>query len=144
MEPDEHLSLLDHMTDRQTRPVPITPGRTVNGSKHLARTNLAQVPKVVLQDPLLDRHLSIRVQMLDLAAATSTGMQPEVGARRLHPLRALPHKRHQLALLPLVLAAMHLHGHPLERQGPFNEDHLAIRPPGHSLPFKIQRFNVQR
>ena len=45
------------------------------------------MPQVVFEHALLDGHLGRRVQVLHLAAAAGTGVQPEVRAARAHALR---------------------------------------------------------
>jgi hypothetical protein len=67
----------------------------------------------------------------------------EVRAGRAHALRTLATQLRQRALLPVVLAPVHLHLHLLAGQRPFDEDDLAVGTPADPLPLQIEGFDVQ-
>ena len=141
---DQHRALLAHVAHRKARAPAVAPGRALrSGRSTVSGLHLAQVPQVVLQHALLDRHLGADVQVLHLAAAAGALVQAEVRAARAHALRRLPVDRRQRGLLPVVLLAVDLGGHPLERQRAFDEHHLAVGPAGHALRVDVERVHFQ-
>ncbi len=138
---DQHLALFVHMAHRQARAEAVAPGRPLDRAQHGLGPHLAQVPQVVFQHTLLHSHLGRFVQVLHLAAATSAGVQAEMRATGTHALRRLVvHRRHHTGL-PVVLLAVHVDADLLERQGAFDEDHLAIGPAGDALGIDVEGFH---
>ena len=140
---DQHGAFLDDMPHAQTRAAPVAPGRAFDGPQHALCLDLRKVPQVVFQHALLHRHLCRGVQVLHLAAAARPRVQAEVLATRAHALRAFARDGRDLALLPLVLLACHIHLHTLGGQGAFNEHHLAVGAVRHALGFEVQRLHLQ-
>jgi len=71
-------------------------------------------------------------------------VQAEVRAGRAHALRALTLQHAELALLPLVLASVHLNLDPLTGQCTLDEHHLAVGPARNALPFEVERLDLER
>jgi len=139
----QHRALLVHMPHRQARAVAVAPGRAFDRPQDVLGPHLAQVPQVVLQHPLLHRHLRADVQVLHLAAATGAGMQAEMRAAGLDALGRLMVNRRHRALLPVVLLAVHVRAHHFERERAFHEHHLAIGAVGNALGLDVERLNRQ-
>ena len=143
MEADQHAALLADVTHRQARATTVAPGRTFDRPQQAFGFHLTEVPKAVLENSLLDRHLCSDVQVLHPAAATGSSMQAEVLARRPHALRTLFPQRGQGSPFPLVLAPQDAHLHEFAGQSAIDEDDLAVRIVGDALCFTIQRFDPQ-
>jgi hypothetical protein len=125
------------------RPVAVAPGRALNRPQHVIGLDLANVPQVVLQHPLLDGHLRTDVQVLHLAAAARTLVQAKVRAIRAHALGRLAVDFGQRALLKTVFLAVDLALTCSKGKRPVNEHHLAIRPVGHTLGFQVKRLHQE-
>ena len=126
VEADQHLALFLHITHRQAGTVAVAPGGALDGPQHHAGLDLAQVPEVVFQHPLLGSHLGAGMQMLHLAAAAGTTMQAEVRAVGAHALGRFPVDRRDSGLFPVVLFAIGLGTDVFEGQRTFDEHHLAV------------------
>ena len=87
MKTHQHRTLFVHMAHRKTGAVTVAPSRALYGSQNMVGLDFAQMPQVVFQYPLLDRHLRGRLQVLHLAATTGPSMQTKMGATGLHALR---------------------------------------------------------
>ena len=140
---DQHLALLDHMAHRQARAPAVAPVRPMDGAQQMVGLALAQMPEVVFQHALLHRHLRGRVQVLHLAAATGAGMQAEMRAAWRHALGGLLVHRRDRGRFPGILLAMAGGAHPLVRQGPVDEDHLAVGTARHALGIQIHGMHQQ-
>ena len=143
MKTDQHLALFDHMAHRQPGAVAVAPGRALDGAQHGLGPDLAQVPEVVFQHPLLDGHLGAHMQVLHLAAAAGTGVQAEMRAAGAYTLRRFAVDRRQAGLLPVVLFAVGVRGDQLERQGTIDEDNLAIGLACNALGIQVERLHLQ-
>ena len=143
METHQHLALLADKPHRQACTIPVGPLRPLDRAQDVLGPNLAQMPQVVFQDPLLHGHLSGSVQVLHLATAAGTFMQSEMRASRLHALRRrlVHHGEHRL--LETGLAAAHLDADPLKRKRALDKHHLAVVPVGNSLRVDVQRLDQQ-
>ena len=139
----QHRALFAHVLDREARPVAVAPGRALNGAQDVVGLDLADVPQVVLQHPLLDGHLRTHMQVLHLAAATGALVQAKVRALGAHPLRRLGVDLGQRALLETVFGAVYLRADHLKRQCAVNKDHFAIGFVGHTLGFEVQGFHFE-
>ncbi len=140
---DQHLPFFVHVAHRQPGPVAVAPCRACNGRQDRVRADLGQVPEVVFQHALLDRHLGRRIQMLHLAAAASPGVQAKVWATRLHAQGRLAVYRAQVGLFPLVFAAPRFRADPFGGQGAINEHHLAVGAPRHPLGIEVHGIDAQ-
>jgi len=97
------------------------------------------MPQRVLERTLLGRHLRSDVQVLHLAAAAGA----EVRTARHDALRALVPQRGQSALLPVVLAPVHVDLHLFAGQRAVDEDDLAGGVVSHALGFEVERLDRQ-
>ena len=138
MKTHQHRMLLAHIAHRQARPVAISPGGPLDGPEQVVGLDLADVPEVVFQHPLLDSHLRTHMEVLHLAAAARAGMQAEVRASRAHALRGLAMNSHHHRFFKAALLAVHIGGHPFKRQRTLNEHNLAVCPVGNALRFHVQ------
>ena len=144
VEADQHRALLGHVAHRQPCPVAVAPGRPLDRPQDGLGPELAQVPEVVFQHPLLDRHLRHRVQVLHLAAAAGTGVQPEVRTARTDPLRRFAVDRGERGHLPVVLALEGAGLDPFGGERALDEHHLAVGPARDALGFQVERIDLQR
>jgi len=101
------------------------------------------MPEVVLEYPLFDGHLGGGVQVLHLAAAAGTRMQTEMRAAGLDALGGLAPDRSDGALLPVVLATIHIDLHLFERKCALDEYHHAIGLVRHALRLEIERLDLE-
>jgi hypothetical protein len=140
---NEHLAFFDHIAHRQPGAVAVTPGRPLNRAQHGFGFDFAQVPKVVFEHPLLDGHLGRDLQVLHFAPAAGPGMQAKIRAAWPHALRRLVVNLGDRALLPVVLFAVHVDRHQLERQSTFDEHNFAVRSAGDALGIHVQGTHTQ-
>ena len=143
MKANQHFAFFDHVTHRQASTVPVAPSRPLDGAQHGLGFDFAQVPQVVFEHALLDGHLGRGLQVLHLAAATGPGVQAKIRAARPHTLRRLMVDLGDGALLPVVLFAVHVDRHQLERQGAFDEHDFAVRSAGDALGLHVQGAHTQ-
>ena len=129
----QHLAFFHHVAHRKPGTVTVAPGGTFNRPQNGFRLDLAQMPKVVFQHPLLDGHLGGGVKMLHLAAPTGALMQTEVWAAGPYALGRFDVDSRQTGLFPVVFASVRMGTDLLERQRALNEHHLAIGPAGDAL-----------
>ena len=129
MEPHQDDALLDHITDRQSRPVAVAPSRPRNRPEHLLRFDLAKMPQGIFNRALFAGHLGVDVQVLHLATTAIS----KVTALRLDTLRAFTAQRLQSGLFPIVFLAEHRHPHFFARQCTLNKYNFAFAVVGHAL-----------
>ena len=72
---DQRTTFRPDMAHTKTRPMTITPGRTMNWRQHRFRTHPADMPQTVLQHPLLGSNLGSRIHVLHGTAAANTKMR---------------------------------------------------------------------
>ena len=122
VEADEHPPLLPDVAYRQPRPVAIAPRRTMNRRQDDLRPRGPDAFEVVFEHALLRCHLRAGVEVLHAAATAHA----EVRAAR---------RDTQAALALDVLGRRHFerslgtgrtHARHFARQGPLDEDHLAV------------------
>ena len=75
MEAHEHAAFFRDVAHRQPGPLPIPPGFAVDRREQLAWAHAGDVPKRILEDPLLDRDLRGGIQVLETAAAADPEMR---------------------------------------------------------------------
>ena len=143
VEADQHFAFFDHVAHRQAGAVAVAPSRPLDRAQQGFRFDLAQVPEVVFEHALFDGHLGRGFQVLHLAAAAGPGMQAKVGTARPHALRGFVVDLGDGALLPVVLFAVHVDRHQLERQSAFDEHNFAVRSAGDALGIHVQGADSQ-
>ena len=143
MKADQHFAFFAHIAHRQACPVAVGPSRPFDGAQHIVRAHFADVPELVFQGALLDRHLRRRVQMLHFAAAAGARMQAKMRASRAHALRRFVVNLGQRAFVKTVFNAVDVRAHHLKRQGAVDKHHFAVFAVGHALAFQVQAAHRQ-
>ena len=143
MKTHQHLAFFVHVAHRQTTTVSVAPSGAGNGAQQRLGLDLAQVPQVVFECALLNRHLRQRVEVLHFAAATGTCMQTKMGALWGHPQSRLTVNVGERSLLPRVFATCRFGADPFIGQCAINKHHLAVRAASHALSIKVDGLNQQ-
>ena len=123
MEAHQHGIFLFHMAHGQARAVAVAPRRAIHGAHDALRTHLADVPQVIFQHALLDRHLRRRFQVLHGAAAAIV----EMLALGRHAHRRFAVQRRHARHFPVLLFLVRHKADALARQCAFDKHDLARR-----------------
>ena len=122
VEADQHAALLGYMANRQAGAAAVSPRRPMNRRVEVGGREFADMPQIVLEQPLLGGHLCVGVKMLRAATAADA----EVRATRPHARRRFVQDRQAARLLVGGLATVDGVFDAFARQGAGDEHRLAL------------------